>query len=129
MSEKIDDLMKMTVEELLDTYCITYSPECGYYYGVAKWDDVYSIYDKYDLEDEYCFDGDSLIPLDYGFDCGEEVLDFKDLECIMDKLGIIIRQSCPNCNSENYHFDYNKMGILCNDCGYLYKQSEVDDNE
>lgn len=125
----IDDLMKMTVEEVLDKFCIAFSPECDYNYGIAQWDDVNAIWEEYDLEDQYCFSGDSLIPLDYGFDCGEEVLTLKDLKCIMDRLGIIKKQSCPSCGSENYHFDYNIMGILCNDCGYkdTHETEEIGD--
>ncbi len=115
---KVDDLMKMTVEDLLNEYCITYSPECDYNYGIARWDDANQIYEEFDLEEQYCFSGDSLIPIDYCFDGGEDVLDIHDLRCIMAKLGIAKKQSCPLCGSEDYHFDYNKMDMLCNECGY-----------
>ena len=116
---KVDDLMKMTVEDLLNEFCILYSPECDYNYGIGRWDDVRKIFEEYDLEDQYCFDGDYLIPLDYCFDCGEEVLELEDLHCIMDKLGIIKKQFCPSCGSEDFHFDYNLLKIKCNDCGYI----------
>ena len=119
---KIDELMNMKVGELLDQYCVVYSPECGYNYGIATWSDVNDIYNEYDLEDEYCFSGDSLIPLDYGFDCGEEVLDLETLKCLMDKLGIVKKQPCPSCGSDNYHLDYNDLHMLCNDCGYKAKE-------
>ena len=55
---KVDDLMKMTVEDLLNEFCILYSPECDYNYGIGRWDDVRKIFEEYDLEDQYCFDGD-----------------------------------------------------------------------
>lgn len=116
---KVDDLMKMTVEDLLNEFCILYSPECDYNYGIGRWDDVGKIFEEYDLEDHYCFDGDYLIPLDYCFDCGEKVLELEDLHCIMDKLGIIKKQSCPACGSEDFHLDYNLLKIKCNDCGYI----------
>ena len=57
--------------------------------------------------------------MDYGFDEGESVLTLKDLKCIMDKLGIVKKQSCPECDSENYHFDYNHMAMLCSECGHI----------
>lgn len=115
---KIDDLMEMKVKDVLDEYCLLYSPECDYNYGIGKWDDVAQIYEEFDLEDQYCFDGDYLIPVDYGFDSGEIVLDLQDLKQIMAKLGIAKRQSCPSCNSDEYHFDYNKMNMVCNECGH-----------
>lgn len=128
---KIDDLMKMTVEDLLNEYCVVYSPECDYNYGIARWDDANQIYEEFDLEEQYCFSGDYLIPLDYGFDCGEEVLDLKMLKCIMDKLGIPKKESCPICGSKDYHLEYNDMKMLCNECGYKgepkYEEIELED--
>ena len=114
----IDELYKMTVAELLEEFCVVYSPEYGYNYGIARWDDANAIYEEYDLENEYCFSGDSLIPLDYGFDGGEEVLELKDLKCIMDKLGIPLKRPCPECNSKDFHLDYNTMYMTCKECGY-----------
>lgn len=131
---KIDDLFKITVEELLDEYCLVYSPECDYNYGIARWDDANQIYEEFDLEEQYCFDGDSLIPLDYGFDGGEDVLDLKDLRQVMAKLGIAKKESCPVCGSEKYHFDYNEMLMVCGECSHKgeakYEEIEEDcDNE
>lgn len=114
----IDDLMEMKVKDVLDEFCILYSPECDYNYGIGRWDDANKIYEEFDLEEQYCFSGDSLIPIDYGFDNGEKVLTLDDMRCIMAKLGIAKKQSCPLCGSDNYHFDYNKMDMLCNECGY-----------
>ncbi len=115
---KIDDLMKMTVEEVLNEYCVAFSPECDYNYGIARWDDANQIYEEFDLEDQYCFSGDSLIPLDYGFDCGEEVLDLDDLRMIMAKLGIAKKQSCPICGSNDYHYSYNEECMVCEECSH-----------
>ena len=115
----VEDLYNMSVIDLLSEYCIVYSPECDYNYGITRWEDVEKIWKKFDLNDQYCFEADSLIPMDYNFEDGEPVLNIKDLECIMDKLGIVKRQSCPICGSENYHFDYNHMLMLCEDCEHL----------
>lgn len=119
----IDDLMEMKVKDVLDEFCILYSPECDYNYGIGRWDDANKIYEEFDLEEQYCFSGDSLIPIDYGFDNGEKVLTLDDMKCIMNKLGIIRKQSCPICGSEDYHLDYNDLSILCNECGYREKES------
>ncbi|MBO5476323.1 MAG: hypothetical protein J6A15_01030 [Clostridia bacterium] len=115
---KIDDLLDKPLREVLEEYCVVFSPECDYYYGITKWEDANSIYEEFDLEEEYCFNGDYLIPLSYGFEEGENILSLKDLKQIMAKLGVAKKQSCPLCGSDNYHFDYNKMDMLCNECGY-----------
>ena len=115
---KIDELMEMKVKDVLDEYCVVYSPECGYHYGISRWEDVQKIFEEFDLEEHYSFNGDFLIPIDYGFDEGEDVLDLKDLKCIMYKLGIVKQESCPLCGTEDYHYDYNKLCMLCNNCGY-----------
>lgn len=131
---KIDDLFNMTVGELLDEYCLVCSPECGYNYGITRWDDANQIYEEFDLEEQYCFEGDSLIPFDYGFDTGEEVLELEDLRQIMAKLGIAKKEFCPICGSEKYHFDYNEMLMVCSECNHKgeakYEEIEEDcDNE
>lgn len=125
----IDDLMEMKIKDVLNEFCILYSPECDYNYGIGRWDDANQIYEEFDLEDQYCFSGDSLIPLDYNFFEGEEVLTIDDMREIMDKLGIIKKQSCPICGSEDYHLDYSDLCILCNDCGYKECEKEESSNK
>ena len=128
---KIDDLMKKTVEEVLDEYCIAFSPECDYNYGIARWDDVNRIHEEFDIEEQYFFSGDSLIPIDYCFDYGEDILELQDLKRIMGILGIAKKEFCPKCDSEDYHFDYNKECMLCNECGYEgephYEEIEIEE--
>ena len=84
----IDDLMDMTVKEVLDTFCAISNPECGHFYGIATWEDVAKMFEEFDLEDEYCFYADSLISCEYEFDYGECVLKINDLRKILDYLGI-----------------------------------------
>lgn len=114
----IDDLMKMTVKQLLEEFCILYSPECDYNYGIGRWDDADKIWEEFDMDDKYCFSGDSLIPLDYDFFEGEETLNIDDLRCLMYKLGIPKRQACPKCKSEKYHYSYTEDCMVCEECGY-----------
>ena len=129
----VDDLMEMRVIDLLEEYCLVYSPECDYHYGIARWEDANQIYEEFDLEEQYCFDGDYLIPIDYGFDSGEPVLELKDLRCVMSKLGIAKKQSCPICGTDNYHYDYNKDCMVCNECQYegeaKYEECEEEECE
>lgn len=113
---KVDDLFEMKVGDLLQEFCILYSPECDHNYGIGRWDDANQIYEEFDLEEQYCFSGDSLIPLDYGFDGGEDVLSLDDMRLIMAKLGIAKKQSCPICGSTNYHYSYNKECMVCEEC-------------
>lgn len=115
---KIDNILDMSIRDVLNKYCVVYSPECGYYYGITEWEDAEQIYGEFDLEEEYCFCDDSLIPFDYGFDCGEDILSIDDLRIVMAKLGITKKQSCPLCGTNDYHYDYNTECMVCNECGY-----------
>ena len=96
-------------------FIIEYNPFEDYYGDNYQYN---QIYEEFDLEEQYCFSGDSLIPLDYGFDEGEDVLDIKKLRCIMYKLGIAKKQSCPSCGTDDYHYDYNEDCMICNECGH-----------
>ncbi len=121
---EIDDLLKLTVEELLDEFCVAYSPECGYDYGVTRWKDAHKIWEEFDLEEENCFCTDTLLPYENVCAGNEKILELDDLRDIMDTLGIIKKQQCPSCGSWNYHLDYNDLSILCNECGYRGQQDE-----
>ena len=87
-SMDISDLYNMPLRNVLTDYCIVYSPECDYYYGVTKWDDALQMETEFDLEDEYCFAADSLIPLHYGIEDGVPILTHIDLRRQLDYLGI-----------------------------------------
>ena len=84
----ISDLYNMPLRNVLTDYCIVYSPECDYYYGVTKWDDALQMETEFDLEDEYCFAADSLIPFHYGIEDGVPILTHIDLRRQLDYLGI-----------------------------------------
>lgn len=36
----VKELLDMKLCDILDEFCFVYSPECGYLYGVSRWDDV-----------------------------------------------------------------------------------------
>ena len=79
----------MPLKEVLDRYYAVMSPECGYYYGIFKWEDIEEIYHKYNIDEEYPegFCPETLITAEL-LDCEEPVGDYAKLERIMDNLGI-----------------------------------------
>mgnify|MGYP006896772607 CR=1 FL=1 len=88
ISMLVKELLDMKLRDVLDEFCIVFSPECDWFYGIGRWDDVSAMYDEYDLEDEVCFDGDFLIQ--YALDIDEEadVLDLDHMRRILDCIGI-----------------------------------------
>ena len=84
----VKELLDMKLRDILDEFCFVYSPECGYLYGVSRWDDVEQMWEEFDLEDEYCFEGDHIIawPMEVDFDA--EVLELEGLRNVLDYLGI-----------------------------------------
>lgn len=85
---QVKDLLDMTLREVLDEYCILYSPECDYVYGIGKWDDLAATEIEFDLEDEYCFDGDYMMQYFWEIDFDGKVLELEDMIHILDTLGI-----------------------------------------
>ena len=85
---KLQELLDMKVGDLLQQYCVLYSPECGYTYGISTWDDSSAMFDLFDLEDEYCFNQDPIFPHLWEVDAEDKVLDYDDCVKILEKLGI-----------------------------------------
>lgn len=90
---KIDDILDLTLREILDTYCIVYSPECDYIYGFSDYETMEKLYENYNI-DVYAeaFEPDSMIPAYILTDYHEEFLQYKDLENIMKNLDIPKRE-------------------------------------
>lgn len=85
---KIKDLMKLSLEEINENYCIIYNLECGMAYGIAEIDTANEIYEKYDLSDEPAFTGEPIIPHDYIIDYDKPILTQEKMEKILDNLGV-----------------------------------------
>ena len=83
-----EDLLDMTLRDVLDEFCFVYSPECGYLYGIARWEDAYKMWDEYDLKEEYCFDSESIMAYPMEVDLQQEVITLEGLRRIMNNLGI-----------------------------------------
>lgn len=84
----IEDLLDMKFGDVLDEFCIVFSPECDYFYGIARWDDVMQMWDEFELDEEYCFDGDNLLQYAMEIDFQTDVLDINRLREILDYIGI-----------------------------------------
>ena len=87
-----DDLLDMTLRDVLDEFCFVYSPECGYLYGIARWEDAYKMWDEYDLKEEYCFDSESIMAYPMEVDLQQEVITLEGLRRIMNNLGMEKRE-------------------------------------
>ena len=88
MPLKIEDLLDMTVSDLLDNYVLLYSPECDYSYGIADADDVESTFKEYDLEDQASMAVEPIIDFDIIGDSDDEILTTEKIHEIMKNIGI-----------------------------------------
>lgn len=85
---KIKDLLDLSFREVLENYCIIQSLECDYIYGLAVSDDVETLFNDYNIEDEYPegFDVETVIGRVVDYD--EDVYEYDRLVRIMNNLGI-----------------------------------------
>ena len=85
---KVTDLLDLTVREVLEEYCVLFSPECCYTYGVTTNELAEKMYQDYNIEDEY---PESMCPeplINHEVWDHEELIDWEKIERIMDNLGI-----------------------------------------
>ena len=86
---KINDLLDMSLREVLEKYCMVDNLECGYVYGVAEYDLVEDLYNEYDIESyAEAFSVDGLISDEVIVSYDDEVLGRDKLERILKNLGI-----------------------------------------
>lgn len=90
MSETINDLLDLTLREILDKYCAILNLECGYYYGIFKFEDVDQIYEEFNVEEDYPdgFCVESIVNDELVVDFDESVKDYDTLLRIMSNLGV-----------------------------------------
>ena len=85
---KFDDLLDLTLREIIEGFCLLYSPDCDCVYGVMRYDDWCNVDQAYDFEDSNAIE---VLPIlskevtDYGSD---EVLEWSDVEKVLKSLGI-----------------------------------------
>ena len=93
---KLQKLLEMPLKEVLEKFCVLYSPECDYIYGIATNEAVTEILEKYDFSEEASMDSEPLIRLDVLFEFEEncDVLTFKRIdEIIENNLDIPLKEN------------------------------------
>lgn len=87
---KFEELLDYTLREILEEYCCINNLECGFYYGIARLDDIDQLYEEYNIEEDYneAFQVESLISDDLVVDWSEDIIDYNRLLNIMKQLGI-----------------------------------------
>jgi hypothetical protein len=86
---KLEELLDLTLREIVNTYCVVWNLECGYAYGIFKIEDIDQIIEEYNVLEEYpeAFSPEPLISHEVTDVC-EEIRDYEVLTRIMDNLGI-----------------------------------------
>lgn len=87
---KINDLMDLTLREILENYVVVQNLECGYYYGIFKQEDVDQIYEEYNIDKDYpeAFSPEGLVSDEIIVDYDAPVRDYDTLVRIMENLGV-----------------------------------------
>ena len=87
---KLKDLLDLPLKEVLEKYCIICNPECGYYYGIFKQEDVDELYSKFNIDEDYpeAFCPECLINEEAVISSDDEIREYDVLLRIMDNLGI-----------------------------------------
>ena len=87
---KIENLMNLTLGELLDNYCILFNEECGYVYGITSFDLAEKMFEEFDI-DSYseAMVVNNLLPDEIIFNSNEDLIDYDKICSIMQSLGIM----------------------------------------
>lgn len=86
----VNDLMDLTLREVLEHYVVLHNLECGFYYGLAEANIVEKIFKEYNVDEDYpeAFNVESVIQDEVLVDYGEDLVSYNKLERIMKNLGI-----------------------------------------
>ena len=85
---KQEELLDLPLREVLENYCTVCNLECGYYYGIFRFDDVEQIIEEYNIEEEYseAFQVESILVCEDLI--GWDIKDYENLINIMENLGV-----------------------------------------
>lgn len=86
MTNENSIFLDMTVRELLENFCIMYSPECDYNYGIISYDQANRIADTYDLSDQASVDIMEIIDSELEIEC-QTPMSWEKIQKIMECLG------------------------------------------
>lgn len=87
----INDLLDLTLREVLEEYCTVQSLECGYYYGITTFEEANQIINNYNIQEDdnqVRVHFDNLINDELLLDCDKPILTYDKLEVICKNQGI-----------------------------------------
>ena len=92
---KIENLLDLTLREILENYVSVQSLECGYFYGITTVEDANKIFEEYGVHETYAeaFFVDNLVNDELLLDEGKPILTYEKLEEICKNLGIEPKKS------------------------------------
>ena len=91
---KFEDLLDVTLGEILEEYSIAYNNECGFLYGVIPNDIIRIVNETYNLEEyDEAFVIEPFIDIELLTDMENEVLDMDRIGKIMKNLGITTKKT------------------------------------
>lgn len=86
---KIEDLYDLTLGEILDEYCVLFNEECGYIYGITRFDLVERMFEEFDVESySEAMVVNNLISDELIINSNEDIIDYDKICSIMKNLGI-----------------------------------------
>lgn len=86
---KFDDLLDMTLGEVLEEYSLLANLECGYIYGIASYDDITRMLEEYDVSQySEAMSVEPIIEFDIMLSNNGEIISYDKIERIMDTLAI-----------------------------------------
>ena len=86
----INDLLDLTLREVLENYVVLHNLECGFYYGLAKTEDVEKLFQEFNINEDYpeAFNVESVLQDEVVTDYGEDLVTYPKMLKIMENLGI-----------------------------------------
>ena len=91
----IEDLLDLTLREVLENYSAVQNLECGFFYGICKDTLLEDLFQKYNIEKDYpeAFNADTIINSELLVSYQDPLLTRDKLERIMDNLGITRKEA------------------------------------
>ena len=85
---KFDDLLDLSLREVLENFCLLYCPECDCVYGIIRYDDWCNLDQGYDLEDSNILEMLPIVSKEVTDYASDKVLDWNDVEKVLHSLGV-----------------------------------------
>ena len=87
---KINDILDLSLRQILEDYVIINNLECGYYYGIAPSELVERLFNEYNVEKDYpeAFNVENVVNDEILVSYDEDIISYEKMEKIMANLGI-----------------------------------------